>query len=226
VASLGQSDLLRNIVLYLVPMVLSLSVHEFAHAFVATRLGDDTPAREERLTLSPLAHVDVFGTLIVPLISIVTMGQAFIGWAKPVNIDPSRFRQGVSMRRGMALSSAAGPLSNLALAVIAILLLVGLSRPGLLDNSSEARKAFAALLQTTFFLNIGLCVFNLLPLPPLDGHRLLPRSLDPLVEKIRPFSFMIIMVVLMMPPLRAVLIQWPIQQLGGAVLALAGVLAG
>ncbi len=218
----NSSDFLRNLVLYLVPMILSLTVHEYAHAFVATRLGDDTPQREERLTLSPAAHVDLFGSILIPTLSIFLAGQAFIGWAKPVNTNPSRYRRNVNMRRGLALVSAAGPISNLLLATAAIALLSALVHRGVFDGSSPTREAFSALLKNMFLVNVGLCVFNLLPIPPLDGSRLLPRSLDGLIESITPYSTLLFMAVLMMPGLREAFIDWPIRALGATLLAVFG----
>jgi Zn-dependent protease len=208
---------IKNIVLYLVPMILSLSVHEFAHALVATKLGDDTPEKEERLTLSPAAHVDMVGTIIVPLISILMSGYAFIGWAKPVNINPTHFRRGVSMRGGMALSSAAGPLSNLLLAVLSAAVLTGLDRAGVFNVHTPGREGIQRLLLAMMSLNVGLCVFNLLPIPPLDGHRLLPQSADGLVAKMGQYSFLLIMLVVAVPALRLPLIDLPIQFLLGII---------
>jgi Zn-dependent protease len=217
------SDFLRNLVLYLVPMVLSLSVHEYAHALVASRFGDDTPKREERLTLSPASHVDLWGTILIPAVSILVAGQAFIGWAKPVNVNPSRFRRGVDERRGMAIVSAAGPLSNLLLATLSIALLAGLRRAGLLvEGEGPMGEAAAALLGNMFFVNVGLCVFNLLPIPPLDGSRLLPRSFDGLLARVAPLSGVLFLAVLMLPPLREALIGWPVRALSMILLAVCG----
>src|SRR5262249_40137549 len=99
-------------ILYLIPMVLSLTVHEWAHAYPGFRLGDDTAAREGRLTLNPLPHMDPIGTFLLPLLKVP------FGWAKPVPVNPLRFRRDVTMRTGMMITAAAGPLSNLALAFI------------------------------------------------------------------------------------------------------------
>ena len=167
-------------------MILSLSVHEFSHAIVATKLGDDTPEADERVTLSPLAHIDPLGTLIVPALSIVLSGAAFIGWARPVGVNPARFHRGVSMRFGMALVAVAGPLSNLLLAVLAA---AALSRfPVHLPDGNPRLEALRVLLDATFSINVGLCIFNLLPIPPLDGSRVLPRSMDSLVEQMTTYS--------------------------------------
>jgi Zn-dependent protease len=143
--------------------ILSLSIHEFAHAWSAWKLGDDTAARQGRLTLNPLAHVDPIGTLLLPL-----LGVPF-GWARPVPVDPARFRRGVSMGRGMAITAAAGPLSNVLLAAVSAVLLGIAARftPSLVEEGSAGLFFLLGMLQ----LNVGLAIFNLIPVPPLDGSR-------------------------------------------------------
>lgn len=153
--------LLRRL-MFLVPLVLSLTVHEWAHAASAYLLGDDTAARQGRLTLNPIVHIDPIGTFLAPL-----MGIPF-GWAKPVPVNPLRFRRDVPMRFGNVLVSAAGPISNLILAVICSLAF------GLLLRSGKAEVGGGALsffLEQGLHLNVALFVFNLLPVPPLDGSR-------------------------------------------------------
>ncbi|MCS6902089.1 MAG: site-2 protease family protein [Myxococcales bacterium] len=216
---------IRLLALTLVTMILSLSVHEFAHAWAATRLGDDTPERDERLTLSPLAHIDPLGTILFPAISVLFGGVAFFGWAKPVQFNPNRFRRSISVRGGSAMVAAAGPLSNLLLAVLAMGLYVALSRLGVLGKSSgrSPTEAFSVFLLAMFSTNIGLCVFNFLPFPPLDGSYLLPRSLDDLVERIRPFSLLLLMILISIPAIRQTLLDWPMGLLRSAILSLFGV---
>lgn len=212
--------------LNLVIMVLSLSVHEFAHAVVADRLGDDTPRSQGRLTLSPLAHYDVFGTILIPIIGTVLGGIAFIGWARPVQTLPGNYTRKVSMRTGTILVSIAGPASNLALAILAMAAYAVLVR---VDPAAVARQdtvgAVASLLYTMVLVNIGLCVFNMLPLPPLDGARLLPRSMDEFQQQIAPFSFIIIMIILNVPTLRNIF-WWPVGIIGGLLHAMFGVHSG
>jgi len=154
--------------------ILSLSIHEFAHAWSAAKLGDDTAAREGRLTLNPLAHIDLFGTILLPL-----LGVPF-GWAKPVPVNPARFRRDVSMGGGMAITAAAGPLSNVVLAALSAVLL-GLAlrfAPDQVDVDSAGRFLLISMVR----LNVGLAIFNMIPLPPLDGSRvvawLLPTRLQ------------------------------------------------
>lgn len=137
-------------------LLFALPVHEFAHAFVAYRLGDDTAARQGRLSLNPLRHLDPMGSLMILF--------AGFGWAKPVPVSPWRLRNG--SRTGYALVSAAGPLSNLLMAG----LIVVLWRTGLLDGAPALVLDFAWVFMS---INVALCLFNLIPLVPLDGSGIL-----------------------------------------------------
>jgi Zn-dependent protease len=161
--------------LMLLPLtIISLSIHEFSHAWTAWKLGDDTASREGRLTLNPLSHIDLLGTIILPLVGVP------FGWAKPVPINPARFRRDVSMGKGMALTASAGPLSNLALALLAAVALGLVARvvPDLLDSGGMVRQVFLGgvvgnrWLPGIVQLNVGLAIFNLIPVPPLDGSRI------------------------------------------------------
>ncbi|HSN14355.1 MAG TPA: site-2 protease family protein [Anaeromyxobacteraceae bacterium] len=178
----------------LIPMVLSLSVHEFAHAWSANRLGDDTAERQGRLTLNPLAHIDPFGTILLPLILVLSHVPAF-GWARPVPIDPTRFRRGVSMGKGMALTASAGPLSNLVLALLGTLALGASYRLGFGDAGA------GDLLRMVILLNVVLALFNLIPVPPLDGSRvvawLLPTRLQGAWHTVERFAPVLLIVILM-----------------------------
>ena len=157
---MDQAALLERVML-LIPLILSLTVHEFCHAWTAWRLGDDTAARMGRMTLNPIPHIDPIGTLLLPL-----AGVPF-GWAKPVPVDIRRIRRDISMTKGNILISAAGPISNISLAVLSSVVYALLIRfaPGAVGRGAGAGE----LLETFIFVNVGLAIFNLLPIPPLDG---------------------------------------------------------
>jgi Zn-dependent protease len=157
---LESADIVQR-VLNLIVLLLSLTFHEFFHAFSAWRLGDDTAARMGRLTLNPIPHIDPIGTLLLPLLN------APIGWAKPVPVDPSRFRRGVNTATGDILVSAAGPLSNLLLGLIGAIVLGALAR--FAPEAVARGTGVSEFLQRLMIVNAGLAIFNLLPIPPLDG---------------------------------------------------------
>jgi Zn-dependent protease len=141
--------------------------HEFAHAWVATKLGDPTPRLEGRVTLNPLAHVDWLGTAILPFLTALLAG-AFLGWGKPVRTDPSRLKGGLN---GLALVAIAGPVSNVILAVILGVIAVSLR---------NIQPPLAAFAYSGVKLSLYLALFNMFPVPPLDGSKLLLAARIPM----------------------------------------------
>ncbi len=155
--------------LNLIVLVLSLTVHEFFHAWSAWKLGDDTAARMGRMTLNPIPHIDLLGTILLPLMN------APIGWAKPVPVNPANFRRDVRRSTGDILVSVAGPFSNLLMGFLGALLFGVLLRfaPGILPGGGVGE----AFLNRLVLVNVALAVFNILPVPPLDGSHVLGNLL-------------------------------------------------
>ena len=156
--------------LFLLILFFSVIVHEVAHGYAALKLGDETALYSGRLTLNPVPHIDLFGTIILPVLLILTHSPFLIGWAKPVPVNPLNF---VNPRQDFAKVGAAGPLSNIVLAVLAAMLISMLKMLGMLASLSLV----VSLLKYAVFINILLAVFNLIPIPPLDGSRILAAVL-------------------------------------------------
>lgn len=161
-------DMAQRVLWLWVPMVLSLTLHEWGHAATAVALGDRTPQEQGRLTLNPVVHMDVLGTVILP-VALLIAGQPPFGWARPVQITPYRFTRKFRLKTALMLSAAAGPLMNLALAVVLALLLAWGRGHGVLPGGPRATE----VLTYALFFNVLLFVFNLIPLPPFDGARVL-----------------------------------------------------
>jgi Zn-dependent protease len=199
--------LARSLTLTLVPFVLSLTVHEFAHAWVANRLGDDTGKKQGRLTLNPISHIDPLGTLIIPALTVVFGGMGLIAWAKPVPYRPDRFRPGVNARLGSALVGLAGPLSNILLAALSVAAMAAFMRTPIpiFESVDEEASPYSLtplglLLWMMFEKNVALAVFNLLPIPPLDGHHLIPPFLDRVMRPVAKYGFLALLLVMCFKP--------------------------
>ena len=173
VSYMYQPSKLIGLILALPAVIIAMTFHEFAHAFAADKLGDETPRNQGRVTLNPLKHIDPIGFFMLLFTR--------FGWGKPVQINPTRFNRNVSMSKGEAIVAFAGPLMNFILALVFSFLLGIVYKFNLLNNiaSSYAELIIIFLIQV-IFMNIGLGVFNLIPLPPLDGSKIflpiLPRG--------------------------------------------------
>lgn len=191
---------IQQFILYMVALIFSLSVHESAHAWMSNKFGDDLARLQGRISLNPVSHVDPIGTLLFPAIAFFT-GAPLIGWAKPTPVNPLRWR---NKRVANFWVSAAGAISNFIIAIIAgigirALYVFGITdglemRPG---SSIIATGAFELLL-TFFILNVSLGVFNLLPIPPLDGSKvlasILPPSFESGIETLERFGFILLFI--------------------------------
>jgi len=193
---------LLGAVFVLIPMILSLTVHEFAHAWVAFKLGDDTAARMGRMTLNPVVHIDPIGTLLIPVVGLMS-GVPFFGWAKPVPVSPVQFTRKLRMRTADILVSAAGPVSNLLFAALMVGLLAIIGQSALADIQAGVHNLHVAAVRLagwTLAINLGLFVFNLLPVPPLDGSHvlagLLPDRHRGVMEFISRYSFILFILIL------------------------------
>lgn len=182
------SDLLRQATTWVLPVIFAVTFHEAAHGLVAYRLGDDTAARAGRLTLNPLAHVDPFGTVLLPALLFVSSGFLF-GYAKPVPVNFGRLRH---PRRDSIFVALAGPMTNILLAIVSALLfyLVAYAPHGF-------SNWFALNLRNSLTINVVLCVFNMLPFPPLDGGRvavgILPPFLARPLARVEPYGMLILL---------------------------------
>ncbi len=186
-------------VFFAVALITALTVHEFSHAYVANSLGDDTARLQGRISLNPLKHLDPAGTLMIVIASLIGFG---IGWGKPVPVNPYRLR--MDPRAGMALVAAAGPISNLFQAAVGSLLL----RSGIFSTSVITQ--FIVIL---IVVNISLAVFNMLPISPLDGFRvlvgILPSDLANLLAKLAPFGpGLLILLVFVLPGVLRAYFDW------------------
>ncbi len=174
---------------WIVPILIAITFHGAAHAYAAWKLGDETAHRLGRVTFNPLKHVDPFGTILLPALLFLTKAPFLFGWAKPVSVAFQRLGK---PRRDIALVAIAGPLTNIALALVSAALL---RMVWLLPE--EIASWFVQTLYQSILLNLILAVFNMFPIPPLDGSRvlmsLLPKALARQYAKLERFSFLILL---------------------------------
>ncbi len=218
---LTDTNELLSLVLTLPAVLIAITFHEFAHAFAADKLGDDTPRRQGRLTLNPLAHLDPVGSVMLVF--------AGFGWGKPVEINPSNFKRTISMTKGEAIVAIAGPLMNLLLAIIFTFIYFIIGKFATSFCLTQVGLIILTLIQTTIIINIGLGVFNLVPLPPLDGSKVLKLFLP---YKARDWFerysqvFYIIFVVLWITDLAGIIISPVISAVYNGIVSLIGNLFG
>ncbi len=181
-------------------LLVSLTVHEAAHAWSADKLGDSTARQLGRLSLNPAVHVDLIGTIVFPLIALVT-GVPLIGWAKPVPVNMRHLR---SPQRDFALIALAGPVSNVLLAMVGAVLLRGV----IVAGAGSEFLVSALLLGIT--VNVLLAIFNMIPIPPLDGGNVLlavlPRPAAAALDRMRPFGFLLLYALMLTGTLSAIMI--------------------
>lgn len=185
----------QKIAIWALPVLFAITVHEVAHGYVASRLGDRTAQMMGRLTLNPLKHIDPIGTVLVPLVMLLLPGGFLFGWAKPV---PIGYRNLNNPKRDMAIVAAAGPLSNLLMALgWALLLRLSVA---LLQSMPWAAQPLFFMAQAGIAINLILMVLNLVPVPPLDGGRvltgLLPMPQAARFAAIEPYGLMIVVALL------------------------------
>jgi Zn-dependent protease len=186
-------DQVRNALLYLIAFLVSVSVHEFGHAFMADRLGDRLPRSQGRVTLSPLAHADIIGTIALPLLAAFAPGMPMLAWGKPVQTNPQSYTRRLPWRVGHMLVAVMGPAMNFALALVMSGIVVVLGKAHAIQLPLAV-----ALVRYVVYLNLVLMFFNLIPLPPLDGANvlagLLPARLQIVPQTLRRYGTLLFLV--------------------------------
>jgi len=213
-----QLSMVQYIAMAIIPILFAITLHEVAHGWVAYQFGDPTAKMLGRITLNPLKHIDVFGTILVPAL-LLSMGGFLFGWAKPVPVDPRNFK---NRRQTMMWVAIAGPLSNLLMAFFwAVLFKFALM---LQQNGSSAATALSVMSRLGIQINLVLFVLNLIPIPPLDGSKVLMSLVSPKVgyylDKIEPYGFFIVLALVYLGIFNLLLtpiMQWFYGLIGGVL---------
>ncbi len=195
---------MTDFLLILPILLISVIVHEVAHGYTALRLGDPTAKQAGRLTANPIPHIDLIGSILVPLLSVIVAGRVFIAWAKPVPVNPANFQ---NYRRDDILVSVMGPASNIALAFVFSVItgVVLMLTPG---EPAGTTEFFVRIMLNGIYLNVILAIFNMLPVPPLDGSHvlasLLPQHIGDNYRRIGFLGIFIVLLLLNNPTFRGI----------------------
>jgi len=193
------SDIIYKLAVYALPILFAITLHEVAHGWMANKLGDATARMLGRLTINPFKHIDPIGTVIVPALAIISTGVMF-GWAKPVPVNTRNLNK---PRRDMALVAAAGPFANILMALFWVIVLKVVVMTTVDPNAlTGVARGFFDMAFIGVYFNLILCFFNLIPLPTLDGSRilvmLLPPSLARLWDRLEPYGMYIIIGIILL----------------------------
>jgi Zn-dependent protease len=209
-------ELISNLIIFMVVLLLAISAHEAAHAWMSYKYGDDTAYLLGRVTLNPIAHTDPVGTLLLPILSFIfgAIGGALgsiplIGWGKPTPVNPLRWRK---KNQANVMVSIAGILANIFIATVSFFIFKGMIEYGIFNDPNFVEgfgKIIITLFKYLIFLNISLAIFNLLPFPPLDGSKVLetflPASFQPFFDMMEQFGFLILMALIYFGVIRVIM---------------------
>jgi len=205
-------ELIPRLVIYMVVLLLAISAHEAAHAWMSYKFGDDTARLLGRITLNPVAHTDPIGTLLIPIAGFIfgAMGGGavpLVGWGKPTPVNPLRWR---NKDVANIMVSLAGILANLLIAIIAFAIFKGLLMSGTINLMSDSTlEPVVLFLENLLIMNISLAVFNLLPFPPLDGSKVLstflPASMQPMLDFLEQYGYWLLVLLIYMGFFRVII---------------------